>query len=167
MDRTHSTVLYKTWEPPFNVWTCADFADFGLFSPKSRVLSLRLIPHWLKLKFSNHATVITHNGSPSQGSEHSGLFRSHFAPPTFSSTFWYKPVSDKWNRFSNWFSKQSTMKIQNSPALTGFRFFKTGSETGLCRKVLGNVASTKWRRNILGCSDSWEGDPMSSWVPRN
>ena len=46
-------------------------------------------------------------GSPSQ---HPGMFRSHFAPPTFSSTFWYKPVLDKWNRFSNWLTKQSTQK---------------------------------------------------------
>ena len=34
-------------------------------------------------------------GSPSQGSEHPGMFRSHFAPPIFPSTVWYKPVSDK------------------------------------------------------------------------
>ena len=65
-----------------------------------------------------------YRGSPSQGSEHPGMLRSHFAPPTFSSTSWYKPDSDSWNRFRNWFSKQSTQKIQNLPAKTGFRFLK-------------------------------------------
>ena len=34
-------------------------------------------------------------GSPSQGPEHPGMFRSHFAPPTFSSTFLHKLVSHK------------------------------------------------------------------------
>ena len=36
----------------------------------------------------------------------------------------------------------------------------TGSETGVYHKVLRNVTSAKWRRNILGCSDPWEGNPI-------
>ena len=61
--------------------------------------------------------------------------------------------------------KANYSKIQNLPAKTGFKFLKTGSETGLYRKVLGNVASAKWRRNILGCSDPREGDPLQAWKP--
>ena len=79
------------------------------------------------------------------------------------STFWYKPVSDKWNRFSNWFSKQNTQKIQNLLAKTGFRFLKTGSETGLYRKVFGNVASAKWRWNIPGMFWPLRGRPLVEW----
>ena len=56
--------------------------------------------------------------------------------------------------------KAKYSKNPEPSAKTGFRFLKTGSETGLYRKVLGNVASAKWRRNILGCTDPWEGHPV-------
>ena len=52
---------------------------------------------WRNISFSFNIIPLPemYIGSPSQGSEHPRMFRSHFAPPTFSRTSLYKPVSDK------------------------------------------------------------------------
>ena len=105
---------------------------------------------------------LSYNGSPSQGSEHPRMFWSPFAPPYFRVLSGINRFLINENRFWNWFSKQNTRKIQNTPVQTSFRYLKTGSATGLYRKVFENVTGAKWRRNILGRSNPWEGDQTYS-----
>ena len=83
-------------------------------------------------------------GSPSQGSEHSRMFRRHFAEATFPSTLRYKPVSESVfknlkpvlaGRFWIFLSLCFENQFQN-------RFHL--SETGLYQEVLENVGGAKW-----------------------
>ena len=129
------------------------------------IWSLRL-HRWHKLDVFSSAfdlsSPLFEFGSPSQGSEYPRMLWSHFAPPDFRVLSGINRFLINENRFWNSFSKQSTRKIQNTLVQTSFRYLKTGSETGLYRKVLENVTGAKWQRNILGRSDPWEGDPYFS-----
>ena len=81
-------------------------------------------------KFKFFSLISLFKGSPSEGSEHPRMFWSYFAPPDIRVLYGINRFLIKENRFWNWFSKQSTRKIQNTPSQTSFRSLKTGFETG-------------------------------------
>ena len=88
--------LKKLWKKRFSFHAAMEVPDFFqfFFQPdKTSFASLQRekIPlHWRK----KGVMVDFNKGSPSQGSEHSRMFRRHFAEVTFPSTLRYKPVSE-------------------------------------------------------------------------